>query len=336
GAQPLAAGSAQTEIEPSRTQGWLRPGALADGQGMRCLRFEAVDPALADATASLGVPPVLWETEPQALARLDPRPLERQVAPEPAATTRCEPEWLPFGPGCARIFDERALVLPPDEALLWSIAGGGLDYVAATEPGRTFWLHPLPVERAIDLRVETADAAGRQGTFDVRVHTEPPMPHVVLNEVLANPLGPEPAQEWVELYNDSATTARLEGYVLVDGGGYTPLPPKLLGPRRYALVVNQGYQESNEFDPAPPEGVLLLRVSSLGSGGLSNEGEPLSLRDADGRTVSQFPAVPKPKSGESVLRIAPMAPDDAPSSFVRSCGPPTPGAANTLPPEPDR
>ena len=36
------------------------------------------------------------------------------------------------------------------------------------------------------------------------------MPHVVINEVLANPVGGEPAQEWVELYNDGRAPAVLD------------------------------------------------------------------------------------------------------------------------------
>src|SRR5690606_40695464 len=40
----------------------------------------------------------------------------------------------------------------------------------------------------------------------------------VLNEVLANPSGPEPQQEWVEILNAGNVAASLSGYRLKDSG----------------------------------------------------------------------------------------------------------------------
>ena len=101
----------------------------------------------------------------------------------------------------------------------------------------------------------------------------------------------------------------LGGYALLDGSGATPLPPATLAPGAFALVVNDAYSDTAAPTPRPAPGTLLLHVPHLGKQGLSNEGEPLSLLDGDGSTVSTFPAAPKPKQGFSVARRTPSAPD---------------------------
>jgi hypothetical protein len=152
------------------------------------------------------------------------------------------------------------------------------------------------------------------------------MPHVVINEVLANPIGPEPAQEWVEIVNDGQAPADLGGYALRDVGGETPLPPAVLPPGAYALIVNQSFSEDDEYDPPPAPDAAILRVAKLGKGGLANAGEPLSLRDGQGAVISRFPAGLKAKAGMSVARRSPQAPDGLASSFAAAT--PTPGRAN--------
>jgi len=71
---------------------------------------------------------------------------------------------------------------------------------------------------------------------DITLAPAPPRAHLVLNEVMANPGWPEPAQEWVELYNDGA------GDVVARGlrarkmlGGRVALPDAMLAPGAFAL-----------------------------------------------------------------------------------------------------
>jgi len=151
---------------------------------------------------------------------------------------------------------------------------------------------------------------------------------VVLNEVMANPAGSEPAQEWVELYNDGAEPQNLAGFTLDDSGGRTPVPDALLPPSAFALIVPDAYVGDDGVDPPPAPAAQLLRVRSLGQGGLSNEGERLTLRDAAGGIVSVFAAM-KTKNGVSVARAVPDALDDDPASLGPSNnGSATPGAPN--------
>jgi hypothetical protein len=71
---------------------------------------------------------------------------------------------------------------------------------------------------------------------------------------------------------------------------------------------------------------MLLTVPHLGKQGLSHAGVDLYLLDADGKTVSSFPAKPKPQQGKSVARRVPSAPDALPGSFALAA--PSPGRPN--------
>jgi len=202
--------------------------------------------------------------------------------------------------------------------------------VISAGPDEPFIVAPLPVDSAISLSVATVDTSGVLLSELFEETTSPATAHVIINEVLANPMGPEPAQEWVEIYNDGVAPAVLENYVLSDIGGHTVLPNEVLPPGGFALIVNESYDESGEYDPAAAPGTLLLRVAKLGHNGLSNQGEPLKLSDANGKVVSRFPATPKPHGGKSILRLHPKAVDGLASSFARGSTPPTPGMPNVL------
>ena len=139
----------------------------------------------------------------------------------------------------------------------------------------------------------------------------------MITEVLANPAGPEPSQEWVELYNPTSVALDLCGYTLDDnddGVGANTLPAATLGPGRYAVVVGKGYTTGPGADPPLASGALLVRLSQrLGAGGLSNAGEPLALRDPLGRLVSSYgnhhQLGAKTFNGRSVERVSTAACD---------------------------
>jgi hypothetical protein len=314
-------------LDPLGPTGTIQNGAVS-GIGARCVRFEAGPQSEQGlpADALLVPPPSL----PLAggIARLDPRPFKLEAEPAPVDVLACAPEEVQFGPGCVRIEDDRLFGRSPEAPILWAVAGAGLDLVFTTAAGEPFLLSSLPPNTSISLDVIAIDTQGSALHHVVTSTTLPPMAHIVLNEVLANPLGPEPQQEWVELFNDGAVSAQLGGYVLEDIGGETLLPPVELAPGAYALLVNETFVEDDELDPAPAPGTLLLRVPKLGKGGLNNSGEPLKLRDSSGSVVSRFPAGPKVKPGKSVARVAPDSPDGLLKGFVAAD--PSPGGGNGL------
>jgi hypothetical protein len=313
-------------LQPEGPRGELRRGA-ADDVGIRCVRFEGAAEQAIGEGPFVG-PPALGLERGAPIASLDPRPFALEAEPPGPPATPCEASELPFGPGCASVLDDRILARSGGAPLLWAIAGEGLDLVIASGPGDPFLVSPLPPLHTIALDLVVVDAAGRSARSAFSAVTLAPMPHVVITEALANPLGPEPGQEWVELYNDGLIGADLGGYLLLDVGGETALPQATLPSGGYALVVNESFVEDDELDPPPAPGTLILRVAKLGKNGLANGGEPLRLKDEGGLVVSRTPATPAPGPGMSLSRISPQAPDGLAASFAP--GWPTPGQENIL------
>jgi hypothetical protein len=153
----------------------------------------------------------------------------------------------------------------------------------------------------------------------------------VLNEVLANPAGPEPDGEWIELVNDSARPASLSGLWLEDSSGHVQLPDAVLGPGEMALIVSDRFRASG-LDVPVPQSVRLLRVPSLGARGLSNQGEGLLLVGSEG-VVSRFPLLAAAHAGHSLARRTLDGSDDDPAGFAeQGAVGATPGAPNVFEP----
>jgi len=227
------------------------------------------------------------------------------------------------------VLDDRLIGRAPEAPLLWVVASPelGLDHVFTTADGDPFGIAPLAPLSSVGLDVTTIDIAGGAVGAFVSASTLAPMPHVIINEVYANPLGEEPEQEWIEIVNDGAVEADLAGYVVADIGGKAVLPSVLLPPGGLALIANEVYNEmDDELDPVPPPGALIVRIPNLGRSGLSNGGEPIKLLDAAGIVLSRAPAAPKPKPGWSLARVSPSAVDGLATSF--KIARPTPGLPN--------
>lgn len=312
------------ELAPAGPHGRILRGVDDGDPGARCLRFEASSAA---ETAEPGGQPPPSVSGGGEQFRLDPRPLEGGAPGHPIPPLACDAPEIAFGPGCALVADDRLTVRAPEAPALWTIAGAGIDRIVVTGAGETFVITGLPPASNTTLQVGAVDDRGEILRSMFTIATLASMPHLVLNEVYANPLGPEPHQEWVEILNDGTLPAELGGHVLIDVGGETVLPQISLPPGGFALIVNQTFVEQDGVDPAPEPGALIVRVTKLGHGGLSNDGEPLSLRDPDGVVISRSPVGPKTKAGKSFARITPAAPDAAEGSFT--LGKPSPGRANT-------
>jgi hypothetical protein len=95
---------------------------------------------------------------------------------------------------------------------------------------------------------------------------------VVINEIMYHPPGASPEQ-WVELYNKSASPVDISGWHFTDGITYTFPPGTTLGAGQHALVV-WNVSAFNTLHSGLP------RVFGPFSGSLSGRGERLRLRDA--------------------------------------------------------
>ena len=185
----------------------------------------------------------------------------------------------------------------------------GLDGLAAdTELRGT-----LRLEGYTDTRVEP-----------IIVRTTPPLPAITISEVRADPRGPEPHQEYVELVNFGAVPLSLQDHRIADRADREgdAIGPATLPPRGRVLLVAPTFDAEHPDDPAVPPGTPLLRLEgSIASGGLSNAGEPLYLRDPEGRRLSMVPALASPGAGRCWARVDDSRSGDPARFVARECRP---------------
>jgi hypothetical protein len=144
-------------------------------------------------------------------------------------------------------------------------------------------LGTLPPSAAATVTVNATDLAGNSAVSAPFAFTTPvALPPIAITEVLANPAGPEPQQEYVELRNLGDADVPLAGLRLQDSKGGDDLPAETLAAGGYALVVTSTYDPDEGSDPSPRAGTLLVRVDTrLGADGLSNSGEAVELVEGD-------------------------------------------------------
>jgi len=261
---------------------------------------------------------------------LDPAPLVASAPAEPRSSV-CGPDEVAFGPACARVEDDRLVVSGAPEPLLFRVERGGGEAVFVLGPGQRHVLVGLVPGAEQDVRGSAVTLSGIELRIGVRVHTLPARPRWVLTEVLSNPLGPEPKEEWIELVNAGSVAGSTLGLVLEDAAGSVPLPERVLEPGEYALLVREDFEGGLGGDVAPAASVPLLRLAALGGNGLSNAGERVRLLDANGTVHSVFPSVASRRAGVSIARRGLDVPDDDPDGFAEHADPgASPGAPNTV------
>lgn len=280
--------------------------------------------------------------------RLERSLTESAVAPPRVGTALLEPSaWLPpasdaassregacadgeaFYGACLQVLDDRLRVTPLGQDSFFALVEPQPLVLSARAGSRSLLLRGLSPGQPLTFSGSVLTADGQQTAFRSTVTTAPPRRHLVINEVLANPIGPEPDSEWLELVNDSEASVSLAHIRLEDSGGAVPLPEVELEPGEMALVVDQGFRAS-ALDVPVPDRVRLLRVPSLGARGLANGGEALLLVGNEG-VLSRFPVLPAAHAGRSVARRALDGDDDDPAGFAEHGGVgASPGAPNVL------
>jgi hypothetical protein len=320
---PAGTGAEPIQLDPAEIAGSAGPGAHATGFARDHCMHVATDVAPAEGAVFVPPPTLLGlPVEPGVI---------RHTAARPSPIAACASGETSFGPGCASVLDDRVTLRSPATPVLWLIAHDAEQTVQAAPPNGVFVLGGLAPDAEHRFEVRSLDVSGSWAEASVVLRTLPARPHVVLNEALADAAGAEPAQEWIELYNDGSLATDLAGWSLSDSGGTTLLPSFVLAPSAFALVVRDDFQPLGTGDVPVAAGTPLLRVPQLGKNGLANAGEALSLASADGVVQSRLPAAPKPKSGVSVARRRPSAPDADPNAFGLHADPgASPGAPNVL------
>lgn len=309
-----------TQLAPLGTPATVRRGLVDGVLESECARLEWAE--IPGGTVFLP-PPALGSVpvEPRQLTAVEPVELERM---------RCTAPIIEFGPGCATVLDDRAMVRSGARATLWVIETAGGTLVREVPASGAFVVPGLKPAQAqsVEVTVYYQGSAGvRKWTVDVQ--TLPQQPHVTLTEVMADPLGAEPAQEWVEIVNDGSIAVELAGILLEDEAGATVLPSFRFEPGRTALIVPESFEPSSAEVHISAE-TELIRVPRLGGNGLSNSGERLRLLAPTGVILSTFPRNPKPKAGVSVARRATCLLDDAGAFAYHASPGSSPGRPNNL------
>jgi lamin tail-like protein len=215
------------------------------------------------------------------------------------------------------------------------VQAGGVEIDTPAGAGTTSFdvgipLGALPPSTAATVTVQATDLAGNAAVSAPVAFTTPvALPPIAITEVLANPAGPEPQQEYVELRNLGDADIPVGGLRLQDSKGGDDLPAETLAAGGYALVVTATYDPNEGSDPAPRAGTLLLRVDTrLGADGLSNSGEAVQLVLGDS-VVSSYGGWVSVSAGswngKAVHRLVQTACDSA-SAWNHTPLPPTPGA----------
>lgn len=311
--------SGSLQFEPGQAAVDLAPGVDESGLfAERCSHFES-ERVLAP--GEIWVPPPMLEDWPLSPA------IFASVEPDPTDLLSCQASELAVGPGCASVADDRVTLRTPRAALLWIVHTAHGTLVEVSAEGRALTIDGLLPDAQERLWGSAHDLSGESRAFEVELHTAAARARPILNEALADALGPEPQSEWIELLNDGTLAVDLAQYSLQDGGGRVPLPHASLVPQEYALLVRDDFAP-NPSDEPPAPGTRLIRLPTLGKSGLSNAGERLALVNSAGVECSVLPALAG-KAGQSLARRTPASEDSDPKAF--SFGTPTPGLSNTPP-----
>lgn len=262
-------------------------------------------------------------------ALLDPAPwLPRPSDDGPPPQARaCRGRQL--GGACLELQDDRLLITPEGDDQLWIVQSPAELVIEAASGQRRSLLAGLEPDTRVELRAAVLSGSGQIEEVATTLTTLPRRRHLVLTEVLSNPLGSENTAEWIEVLNDSGAPASLTGLNLVDTGGRVALPAVELEPGERALLVGSSFQPSS-LDVSIPDSVRLVRLPTLGTRGLSNGGEALLVFGPEG-VVSRFPQLAAKRAGHSVARRYIDAADDDPAAFAEhgDAGA-SPGAENTF------
>ena len=224
------------------------------------------------------------------------RTAERAQAAPLLIASDCEPfEHSVDGELCVRLSD-RSVVLRVNAAagLLTTVELGARTLRRLLPVGASTLtvsaLHPLQTYTG-SVAFSTAYGPVERRTFAFT--TLAPLPPLHISEVLADPLGAEDRQEYVELNNASDGTVVARGLRLGPSATHANLLPELrVAAHARLLLVPSGYDATAPSEPTPPAGAPRVYLAEpLTGNGLNNRGEAIGLWDASGALISQSPAV---------------------------------------------
>jgi len=296
-------------------------GDCPDGAAGLCVRLDVQGTLEAAQTYVVSLGPGVEALDgggvvlpPGEVGQFDTAVNEDRVAPTIRALT-----VMPSGPCVLVAFETDE----PAEASV-HVDGAGVALTVPAGAGATTFAAALPLGELtggtmVTISVTAADRAGNQATSAAVPLVVPAgLLPLAITEIHANPAGPEPAQEFVEVRNLGPSALNVGGLALADAKGMDSLPDTVIEAGAYALIVPSGFDPASPKDTPPLAGTSLVRVDTrLGSDGLSNGGEPVRLLAMDGTVISSYSAAVDVSAtawaGQSVHRVPESACDQAPS-----------------------
>lgn len=162
-----------------------------------------------------------------------------------------------------------------------------------------------------------------------------------ISEVMANPQGSEYENEFIEIYNPNDHVMHIKGWILSDGTGLDSIThmagPELIHAKGYGLVLDPGYDLlGGIYSGLIPDSIPLYTISTdgtFGSGGLSNSGESVLIRNMDSSIVSSMSWDKSTDNGYSWERVDLNAPDSIAVWEMSLIENGTPGYVNSVTPD---
>lgn len=256
-------------------------------------------------------------------------------APPGFLATPCAPDELVSAELCVRTDDGALYVRGTVSSQAFvELALGTEDarYSSATLSYASTFALQLPHRGQARALLRATDLAGRASERTLSFARAGDLAQVAIDEVRADPLGKEPAQEYVELLNFGTTPVSLMGFTLtkdVRERGRALVSALTLLPGERALAVAPDFDAHDATDGLLPAGTRLVRLEAALS--LANGGDAVFLRDAEGRRVSAAHALAPLVSGQCSARLADdMRGGDEGLFELDPAGGCTPGSASFL------
>jgi hypothetical protein len=247
---------------------------------------------------------------------------EKDLAPAHWQLGRCAIDEQATPVGCALI-DEQSVILrvqTDKPARLQLIAGEHREYAVLLRAEALVSLRGLKADEPLAVEVHTVDFAANRSVSRFTLRTRAALTKLSIPSGRGDPRGPEPHQEFIELFNWGEIPVDLEGFSISDDPyklGQTIDRSVLIQPGSRVLLVSDAFDPDSALDDAPASGTTLVRVGSALTGdGLSNVGKAIFLRDPSGNRVSGAPATPKPEPGLCTVRVVDDPRDGSSGTFA--------------------
>ncbi|MCL2822707.1 MAG: lamin tail domain-containing protein [Polyangiaceae bacterium] len=237
-------------VRSERRDGRLAPGVPGEfgygalgGIGHDCVSWQAYS------GGDVVVPNTVAQLDNGTMARLDPSPIDLDGTSDNWQASCANGEET-VGPICVRVMDDRAVVTANAQWLVGFQLQNG-SFATAVGPESPWVARMFEPSTQVHAKVYLASVSGETRVMDVDWWTQSPIERVVINEVMARPIGPEPQQEWVELYNDGKVAVDLGGWRFEDARNSMDVSFVVLHPREYALFVGENYDPTSRVDTPP-------------------------------------------------------------------------------------